>query len=110
MGRGFGSGMGLGKTCGALTGAFMILGFKVQNAKDEKEARYRTYDLAKEFARRFEAIYGKSRCSDLLGVNMATEAGRKAAQDQGLFKSLCPAFVRDAAKILKDMLQPSSPS
>jgi C_GCAxxG_C_C family probable redox protein len=104
LGRGFGGGMGLGKTCGAVTGAFMILGLKVPDAKDEKEARTKAYDLVREFARRFEAIHGTSRCSDLLGVDMGTEAGRKEAQERKLFKTLCPVFVHDAAVILADML------
>jgi C_GCAxxG_C_C family probable redox protein len=103
LGRGFGSGMGLGKTCGALTGAFLILGFKVQDAKDEKAARYRSYDLVREFVRRFEAIHGASRCSELLGVDMATDAGRKEAQERKLFKTLCPIFLKDAARILQEM-------
>ena len=104
LARGFGSGMGLGKTCGALTGVFMILGLKVQDAKDEKEARYKTYDLVREFVRRFEAIHRTTRCSDLLGVDMATEAGRKEAQDRKLFKTLCPVYVHDASVILAEML------
>ena len=104
LGRGFGSGMGLGKTCGALTGAFLILGLKVQDAKHEKEARYRTYDLVREFVRRFEAIHGTSRCSDLLGVDMATESGRRKAQERKLFQTLCPIFLKDAATLLQEML------
>ncbi|MEW6667800.1 MAG: C-GCAxxG-C-C family protein [Thermodesulfobacteriota bacterium] len=104
LGRGFGAGMGLGNTCGALTGAFMILGLEVQDAKDEKEARTKTYDRVREFVRRFEAIHSTGRCSQLLGVDMATEAGRKEALERKLFKTVCPVFVHDAAVILAEML------
>jgi len=105
LARAFGGGMGLGLTCGAVTGAFMILGFKIQDEQDEKEARYKAYHLAREFARRFGAIHGTIQCRDLLGgVDLTTETGRRLAQEQKLFTTLCPGFVRDAATILDDMI------
>jgi C_GCAxxG_C_C family probable redox protein len=103
LARAFGSGMGLGHECGAVTGAMMILGYRVQEAPSEKEARYRVYDLVKEFVRRFEKIHGTIICKDLLGVNLGTQEGRDQAIADNLFRTLCPAFVRDAARILSDM-------
>ncbi len=97
--------MGLGLTCGALVGAFMILGLANHEVKDEKEARHRTCDRVREFVRRFEEIHGTAQCKDLLkGVDLGTKAGRKEAQERKLFTTLCPVFVRDAAAILSGML------
>jgi C_GCAxxG_C_C family probable redox protein len=103
LARAFGSGMGMGRECGAVTGAMMILGMKVQEAPSEKDARYRVYDLVKGFVRLFEKIHGTIICKDLLGVNLGTQEGRDQAIGGNLFRTLCPGFVRDAARILADM-------
>jgi C_GCAxxG_C_C family probable redox protein len=103
LARAFGSGMGMGRECGAVTGALMILGFKVQEAASEKETRYRVYDLAREFVRLFEEKRGTILCKDLLGVDLGTPEGRNKAIKDNLFRTLCPGFVRDAAQILADM-------
>ena len=103
LARAFGSGMGMGRECGAVTGALMILGFKVQEASSEKETRYRVYDLVREFVRLFEEKRGTILCKDLLGVDMGTPEGRDKAIKDNLFRTLCPGFVRDAAQILDDM-------
>jgi C_GCAxxG_C_C family probable redox protein len=106
IGRAFGSGMGLGKICGAVSGAFMVLGFKHQNEGDERQARYKTYELVKEFIKRYEEKHGTTSCKDLLGgVDLSTDKGRQEAIDRKLFTAVCPAFVKDAAKILDDLLK-----
>ena len=103
LARAFGSGMGMGRECGAVTGALMILGLKVQEASSEKETRYRVYDLVRELVRRFEEKRGTIICEDLLGVDLGTPEGRDKAIKDNLFRTLCPGFVRDAAQILDDM-------
>ena len=105
LGRAFGSGMGLGNICGALCGSFMILGFKCQGFDEEQEARYKTYDLVREFVNRFKARHGSIVCKELLeGVDLATTEGRREAVDRKLFTTICPDFVKDAARILDDLL------
>jgi C_GCAxxG_C_C family probable redox protein len=103
LGRAFGSGMGMGRECGAVTGAMMILGFKVQEASSEKETRFKAYDLVKELVRLFEKKHGTIICKDLLRVDVGTPEGRDKAIKDNLFRTLCPGFVRDAAQILADM-------
>jgi len=106
LARAFGAGMGLGRICGAVSGAFMVLGFKYQNEDDERQARYKTYDLLKEFIKRFEKQHGTIICKELLdGVDLGTETGRQEAAERKLFTTICPEFVRDAAKILDDLLK-----
>jgi C_GCAxxG_C_C family probable redox protein len=98
--------MGTGSICGAVTGAFMVLGFVAGDDPDERRARFRTYDLVAEFSRRFEARRGSLACKTLLGgVDVSTEAGRKEAQARNLFREVCPGFVRDAEEILEAMQQ-----
>jgi C_GCAxxG_C_C family probable redox protein len=102
LARAFGSGMGMGRECGAVTGALMIMGLKVQEASSEKETRFRVYDLVREFVRLFEEKRGTIICKDLLGVDLGTPEGRDKAIKDNLFRTLCPGFVRDAAQILAD--------
>jgi C_GCAxxG_C_C family probable redox protein len=105
LGRAFGSGMGMGNICGALCGSFMILGFKYQGLDEEQEARYKTYDLVREFVSRFKARRGSIVCKELLGgVDLATREGRQEAVDRQLFTGVCPDIVKDAAQILDDLL------
>lgn len=103
LGRAFGAGMGMGRECGAVTGAMMVLGFQVQEGSTERETRFKVYDLNREFIRLFEQEHGTIICNDLLGVDLGTPEGRDKAVEDGLFRTLCPGFVRDAAQILADM-------
>jgi C_GCAxxG_C_C family probable redox protein len=102
--RAFGAGMGTGALCGAVSGAYMVLGFLAGEDEDERRARFTTYDLVGEFTRRFEARRGSIVCKTLLGgVDLGTETGRKEAVDRKLFQEVCPGYVADAAEILEEM-------
>ncbi len=101
----FGGGMGrTGRTCGAVTSALMALGLKYgATCGDDKATKERTYALAREFLARFEARYGATACSDLLGVDISTVEGHSAARASDLFKTTCPVLVAGAAAILAEM-------
>ncbi|MGB2863802.1 MAG: C-GCAxxG-C-C family protein [Sedimentisphaerales bacterium] len=104
--RGFGGGMGrMAQTCGAVTGAFMVLGLKYGNADiHDKEARERIYGLVREFVRRFESRNSSIVCRELLGCDISKPEGAMAAKENGLFTSVCPKLVREAAEILDEMI------
>jgi C_GCAxxG_C_C family probable redox protein len=102
----FGGGMArMGETCGAVTGALMVIGLKygMTQAKDEA-ARDKTYKLAHEFAARFKARHGSMVCRELLGYDLSKPDERKAALEKGLFTTLCPQLVRDAVEIVEQLL------
>lgn len=102
---GFGGGMRMSDVCGAVTGAFMVLGLKYGNTTaEDKEAKAKTYEMVIEFTNRFEARNGSVMCRDLLGCDISTPEGNKEAQDKGLFSTICPQMVRDSAEILEEML------
>lgn len=97
--------MGFGGICGAVTGGFLVLGLWVGNAQEERQARYRTYDLVKEFIARFQNRRGTILCKELLGgVDLGTSEGRQEADSKKLFSQVCPGYVRDAAEILDEMM------
>jgi C_GCAxxG_C_C family probable redox protein len=106
LARAFGAGMGTGGICGAVTGAFMVLGLGIEEAATEKDTRFRTYDQVREFVKQFEARRGTLLCKTLLdGVDLGTPEGQKEAVDRKLFTEVCPGFVEDATEILENLLE-----
>lgn len=99
---GFGAGMALGKTCGAVTGAYMVIGLK-QDLKPEnaQQVKDKAYALVKEFNPKFIEINGSITCQELLGLDISTPQGTAIAKEKGLFTTLCPKFVHDAVEILE---------
>jgi C_GCAxxG_C_C family probable redox protein len=106
MAQGFCGGMGhMGETCGAVTGAFMVIGLKYgRTSVDDDEAKRKTNALVKEFVEKFKAKNGTIVCRELLGCDISVEEGYQAAKEKQLFSTLCPGFVRDAVNILEEIL------
>lgn len=102
----FGGGMArLGRVCGAVTGAFMVIGLKLGNtAANDQDAKEKTYQYVRELAARFEERHGSIECRDLLEYDLSTPEGLQAAREQGLFTTLCPAFVRTASELVDELL------
>lgn len=103
---GFGGGMGrMAGTCGAITGAVMILGLKFGGATAENaEAKEKTYKRVRELVARFKARHGTMTCCELLGQDISTPEGLREAKDQQLFTTRCPKFVQSAAEILEELI------
>jgi C_GCAxxG_C_C family probable redox protein len=103
LASGFGGGMGrMAGTCGAVTGAFMVLGLKCGGTSPDREAKERIYARIRQFADQFKARNGSLMCKDLLGCDISTAEGLELARSR--FSTTCPKFVRDAAEILEEML------
>jgi C_GCAxxG_C_C family probable redox protein len=102
----FGGGMGrTGNTCGAVTGAFMVLGLKFGQARsDDRAAKEKTYALVREFVNLFAEEHGSVECSELLACDISTPEGFKMADEKGLFKTICPKCVEDAVRILEKIV------
>jgi C_GCAxxG_C_C family probable redox protein len=102
----FGGGMArTGQTCGAVTGALMVIGLKHgQILADDLLAKEKTYALAQEFLKRFQERHGATLCPALLGYDIGDPQEMQIAKDKGLFTSLCPRLVADAAEILQEIL------
>ena len=100
---GFGAGMGrLQETCGAVTGAYLLLGLIHGNTSSEDEsAKEKTYALIREFSARFTEINKTTNCRELLGVDLINGNKQEASMK---VRTTCPKMVRDAATIIEDML------
>lgn len=101
---GFGGGMRRGDTCGAVTGALMVLGLRY-GPKDvtETSAKNDVYSRVTEFCSRYEYRCDSVVCRKLLGCDISTEEGMKKARKNNLFKTVCPRMVETAAEILEEM-------
>ena len=102
----FGGGMGrMGETCGAVTGAFMVIGLRYGKTRMEDErAKEETYRLVKEFVDRFKSRSESIICRELLGFDISTPEGMKLAEEKKLVTTLCPKFVQDAVEIIEQIL------
>ncbi len=102
---GFGSGMRMGETCGAVTGAFMVLGLASCGAScTTAAARQPACDAVTSFASEFRRRHGTLVCRDLLGCDVSTPEGAAAAREQNLFSTRCVDLVRGAAELLEAIL------
>ena len=102
----FGGGMArTGQTCGAVSGALMVIGlrFGAVTARD-KASKERAYAAGQELMAEFTNRNGSLLCKELLGCDLGTAEGRQLAHEQRLTATRCPQFVEDAAGILEELL------
>jgi C_GCAxxG_C_C family probable redox protein len=103
----FGGGMArMGETCGAVTGAFMVIGLLYGKTLPEDDAaKEKTYRVVHQFVDQFKAQNGSILCRDLLGCDLSTPTGSEKAREANLFKTLCPLYVRNSADILRSLIE-----
>ena len=105
LASGFAGGMRLAQTCGAVTGAFMVLGLKHAGPNcDQRDGRNEVYAAIREFTTKFQQRNNSVVCKELLGCDISTPEGAQKATKEGLFRTICPKLVQDAAEILEEML------
>jgi C_GCAxxG_C_C family probable redox protein len=106
---GDGEGMGyIGETCGAVTGAFMLIGLKYGKVNvEDNGAKAKTYELVQEFTRRFTSINGGIKCKELLGFDLSIPEDLNVVKEKQLFDILCPKFVKDSSNIIEELLEMS---
>ncbi len=105
VGACFGAGIGrLGLTCGAVTGACMVLGLRHGHQMAEGfEGRTQVYGRVQDFTRRFRERFLHLDCAALTGCDMTTPEGRQSFADRGLHAGLCSNLVAGAVEILEQM-------
>ena len=102
----FGGGMRMALTCGAVTGASMVIGLKYgRTSADDWEAKQKMTSLVREFVKKFEERNESIVCKDLLGCDISTDEGLKYAKESNLIGTICPKLVADAVEILEEILQ-----
>jgi C_GCAxxG_C_C family probable redox protein len=107
MASGFGGGMGrTGNTCGAVSGAMMVIGLRDGYISPaDKENKEKVYHLVARIHQLFREKYGATDCTTLLGHAIGNPVEQQKAREEGLFKTRCPLFVQDAVTILLSLSQ-----
>ena len=104
LASGFGGGMRMGGTCGAVTGGLMVLGllqgFGAENPSAERE---HIRSLTQDFIDRFTHIHGNTECKELLGIDTSQPGNREIATSKGLFHDICPNCILSAIDILQEL-------
>ena len=106
---GFGGGMGrMAGTCGAVTGAFMVIGLIHSMTKQgDLPQKELSYEYIRKFAETFRKRNGSLVCRELMGVDVSTPEGFAEAKEKNIARTVCPKYVRDAAEILEELLADS---
>jgi C_GCAxxG_C_C family probable redox protein len=100
----FGGGIGRqGETCGALTGALMILGLKSgKNFLEDKNAKGEMMAITKDFINKFKLAFGSIKCRDLMGCDVGSEAGQIYIRENQLHEKVCAKLVLGAVKMIEE--------
>ena len=103
---GFGGGMGrMQDTCGAITGAFMVIGYLRGKHKDgDNESAENTNQLIQEFSKKFSEKHGSIKCKSLINYDLNSVQGLQAAKDADVFNKKCAFFVKTAVEMLEEIL------
>jgi len=103
---GLGGGMAhTGNTCGAVTGALMVIGMKYGRAElDDLASKDKTYEVAAAFMKEFRRRNHSVNCTELIGHDLSDPAELALCREKKLFHVKCSKFVRDAGEILETVL------
>jgi len=106
---GFGAGMGrLQGTCGAVTGAYMVLGVYCSNKfMDNRERKEKSYLMIQDFNRRFIEKHNTTECKTLINCNLRTEEGQKKFHLDNLSETVCEICIKDSIQFLQVSAQAS---
>ena len=105
LAAGFGGGMGKQQeTCGAVTGAIMVLGLlKGEEVNNNDELKSASYGAVKELTRAFVAEYNTTKCRDLIGCDLNTPEGETKFKEEKIMENTCAPCVEKAVQIVEEL-------
>ena len=103
---GFGGGMGkLQETCGAVTGAFMVLGmYNSAKYQDNMALKNATYQMIRLVDAKFKSTHQTTNCRSLLQCDLNSEEGHAYAVENKLFEKICEKCIADAVCIVEELI------
>ncbi len=108
---GFAGGIGsTGAVCGAVAGAVMALGLKIEKGDTVEEA-LRALGVIQEFRRRFEAEMETINCRELTGMDlsdMSTEEEIAQFKGSDIPETVCAPAVAVAYRLVVNLLKETS--
>ena len=105
MAAGFGGGMGKQQeTCGAVTGAIMVLGLiKGEAVNNNDELKAEAYGAVKDLTRKFRDEYKTTNCKDLIGCDLNTAEGAAKFKEEKIMETTCAGCVKKAVQIVESI-------
>ena len=107
IGGAFGGGMARQQlTCGAITGAMMVIGLIYgRGLGDDVSQKEITYEKTNELLTEFQRRNGSLNCRDLLqGLNLNDPEELNKIQELGLFQTSCVKYIEDVVDIVEEMI------
>jgi C_GCAxxG_C_C family probable redox protein len=103
----FGGGMARSdEVCGAVSGAVLSIGMVFgRDGEEMEEGKERCYRLAGRYMEEFRKLRGSTKCTGLLGLNLADPEERERASQEGVFGTKCPGIVEDSMRVLVDIVE-----
>jgi len=99
-----------GESCGAVTGALMVIGLKEGTAAGgETPQKQTTYRMSNDFIGRFKEHHGSILCRELLACDISRPEEYRRAREEERFQTICPKLVADAVAILETLLAQPHP-
>lgn len=92
-----------GNVCGALTGAVMAISL-VTGRNSPTEPRELNHKLIQQLVRDFEARFGTTICSNLIGCRLDTPEGHRYFVENNI-RAKCAVFTREAARMAATLLE-----
>jgi len=104
---GFGAGMGrLQRTCGALTGSFMVIGlYNSESIWDEKVRKETTNRQIQALDNDFTEFFGYSDCNHLTNTDLKTESGQQKFENEHINTRVCERCISACVSWLKKNLE-----
>ncbi|MEZ5072587.1 MAG: C-GCAxxG-C-C family protein [Bacteroidales bacterium] len=102
---GFGGGMGkTQETCGAVTGAIMVLGLRMgEKVNNNDELKNKTYAKVQDLTRTFTREFKSTRCRDIVGVDLNSKEGERKFKEEHMMENLCARCVERAVAIVEGL-------
>ena len=101
----FGGGMMCGETCGAVTGALMVIGMVYGHSREnDQEQKNAMAAKTAEFKQLFAQKYPSCICRELLGHDISKPGEMDKVLEKGLMFDFCPGVVEDTIEILEKIL------
>jgi C_GCAxxG_C_C family probable redox protein len=95
----------MGNTCGAVSGALMVIGMKYGRTElDDLASKEKTYELGQQFIHEFRRRNHSLNCTDLIGYDLSDPKQLADAREKKVFHARCSKFVCDAGDILEEIL------
>lgn len=103
-------GSALGGECGAITGAFLVIGLKCGVSRaDDAEGFETVFSKVRELADGFKLLHGTLNCCDLLGLDVFSEEGFREFMERDIKLTRCVRHVEDVMNLLEQVLPLNTP-